>query len=228
MAIAEITKRLPPPAEPCADSACRISHSAVAEGTVRRDHVTLEVVLYASVQGDGGGHSTRVQISLAEFRGSRLVRTQVHFTEAGTYGRPFEAGERYVIVPLNDSEYAVVIEDHDLRFGEATDFLSVFIVAKDGAVLGYAADAGVDTSDWSPGPSTNWRTAWTLIDVPGGRPELFLARRGVNEGRVVDAVERRRWNGTGFIPVPLASPEGRPGAAEVAASGAAAPPDKQD
>lgn len=222
MAIAQLRSRLPAPAEPCTHEGCRISFSSVAEGKIVRDGRTLEVVLYATVSGDGGGHSTRVSISLAEFEGSRLVRTQLHFADAGTYGRPFEADERYVIVPLNSREYAVVIEDHDMHLGQATDHLSVFIVTAGGVMLGYSKEAGLDNSGTGTRPDTRWHTAWMLIDVPDGRPELFLTRRGLDEGRIVDAIERRRWNGSDFAPVPMAVTETVPGTAGASASAASA------
>ena len=222
MASLHLTAQAKPGSEPCERGGCGIRHTPVADGHVQLEEGGREVVLYATIVGDGGAHPVKVAISLVEFEGSKLVRSFVHFTEAGTYGRPFESGERYSIVPINQREYAVVIEDRDLAFGQVTGRLSVHVVGRSGIKSGFSADTEDDRSGMGSGPNVVWRTGWTLVDVPFGRPELFLAKRGVDDGRFIDAVERYRWNGTDFTPVPLAGKASDGAAAEAAVSSATA------
>lgn len=185
---------------------CLWRHGELAHERIHRKDKRIDVFVYGSVIGDGGGHAAKAPLSVVEVDDKgRVINASIAFTEGGIYGRPMANAERYSVVPLNDREYAVVIEENDMHFGEAEETLRV-VMFTDGLSSGSFGTEIGGNYDERGHPKSDWKGKWMLVQVPNGDPELVITKRGMREGRPLDTVERFQWTGRTFAPIALPVP----------------------
>lgn len=195
---------------------CALWHALLTQQRIERDGQRFDVFVYGSGYRESEGHSTKAPISMVETDAKgKVVHAHVDFTEGGIYGQPQMNGERYTVIPLDEHAYAVAIEESDMHFGLVDETLSVHLFV-DGKLRGvFSGPIGADYDESSSTRST-WKGGWTLIQVPKSGPELLITKRGIQDGKPLDTIERYRWDGKAFTLLALPATE------SVAASAAAA------